>query len=308
MPFSTNVSTANANQEKLIRTDLWATRVKEELQEELMAQSTVEFIQGDFPDGNTVHIPTLGSLVTENYAEGSQISFQDPQVGEFTLQITEYLQSGVAVTDKMKEDAYYMDVLNSKFPQQCLRAIMEKLEKDIFELHTKQTNNDANEINGEAHRYVATGASNIMSISDILKAKLALDRANVSKIGRKAFVSPATTFQLLQIDNFIRQDTYGMNSSIKEGFGAASFIGRFYGFDFYESNLLDETTALDYVTGGNLTANLFIGEDAFMGAIRTMPDIESSRDWEYRRDIFHAVTRYGLGLYRPESLVTVLSA
>jgi len=95
---------------------------------------------------------------------------------------------------------------------------------------------------------------------------------------------------------------------LKEGFGTTKFIGRYLGFDFYESNMLDEATALDYETGGALKANLFIGEEAFKGAIRQMPNIEFFRNVTKKRDEYSATMRYGLGLYRAESLVTVLTA
>ena len=306
--FTTNVATTNTNQQKLIRTDVWGSLIQEELQEELMAQSVVNFITGEFPDGDKLHIPTLASLTARDYTESSQITFDDPVVSELTLTIDKYKQSGVAVTDKMKEDAFYMEVLNSKFPQQCVRALMEQLETDIWYLHKDQTNNDPNTINGVAHRFVASGSGSVITLDDVYKAKLALDRANVSKAGRKAIVSPKQSYTLLGIDNVIRQDVYGANSHIAQGFGSTSYLGMFGGFEFYESNMLDEATALDHESGGSLTACMFLGPEAFIGAVRSQPDIEQSRDWQYKRDVFHVTTRYGLKTYRPESVVTVLCA
>ena len=55
-------------------------------------------------------------------------------------------------------------------------------------------------------------------------------------------------------------------------------------------------------------ANLFIGPEAFKGAIRTMPEIEFDRNSTKKRDEYSATMRYGLGLYRPEALVTILTA
>jgi hypothetical protein len=51
-----------------------------------------------------------------------------------------------------------------------------------------------------------------------------------------------------------------------------------------------------------------MGPECFIGAIRTMPTITMSRDWQKLRDIYHCTIRYGLGLYRSESLVTILTA
>lgn len=301
------MAVTTANTANLIRTEIWSQRVRDELQEELMAQSIVDFIT-DFPDGDQVNIPTLGSLNTRDYVENGAITVDDPSVNEFNLTIDKYVQSGISITDKMRQDTFYMEVLNQKFPEQMLRAIKERLENDIFLLHKEQTSNDANTINGYAHRYVGGGTSNAITVDDVAKAKLALDKANVSKQGRKAFVDPKVAYQLISIDNVIRQDVYGANTALKDGFGSTSFIGRYLGFDFYESNMLDEATALDHVAGGSLKANLFCGEETFIGAMRLAPEVEQSRDWERKRDVYHATSRYGLGLYRAESLVTVLTA
>lgn len=299
----TTTSTAGAN---LIRDEIWSKRIQEELQEELYANSLVEWITGEFSDGDMITIPTLGSMTARNYTENADITVDDPTVGEFQLTIDKYYQSGVAVTDKMKEDTYYMQVLIQKFPEQCVRALMERMEADIFLLHKSQTG-DANTINGVAHRFVCTGDSaTTMSVKDVAAAKLALDKANVSKNGRFAIVDPYVSYQLLFKDSVIRQDVYGPNSVIKEGFGGTKYIGKYMGFDFYESNMLDTATNLA-MNATTHTANLFCGPETFIGAIREMPDIETSRDWSKKRDVYHATMRYGMGLYRPEALVTVLT-
>lgn len=291
----------------IIRDDVWSQEIQEELQEELFGRTIVDFVT-DFPDGDTLHIPKFTSLAARNYTEGADIIFDDMTTDEFTLTIDKYYQLGVAITDKLKQDTYYVSELQSKFPQAVVRGLMERLENDIFLLHKKQTTNDPNTINGQAHRYVGTGTSNAITVADIAQAKLSLDKANVAKNGRMAIVDPKVSYQLVQIDNVIRQDVYGQNASLKEGFGGTRFIGRYLGFDFYESNMLDEATALDHATGGSLIGNIFIGEEAFKGAVRQMPDIEFERNAAKKRDEYSATMRFGLGLYRAESLVCVLTA
>lgn len=301
------ITTTNSATNPLIRSELWSQRIQEELQEELMAQALVPWVT-DFPDGDQLTIPVLSHLSTRDYTEGEDITVDDPTVTEFTLTIDKYVQSGISVTDKMKQDAYYINILNSKFPEQVMRAIKERLESDIMLLHKGQTSNDANTINGQAHRYVGTGASNVITLKDVAQAKLSLDKANVSKAGRVAIVDPTVSYQLCQIDNVIRQDTYGANSVIRDGFGTTTRIGTYLGFEFYESNMLDEATALNHVTGGALKANLFLGNEAFIGAMRLQPEVETSRDWARKRDVYHVTSRYGLKLYRPAALVTVLTS
>lgn len=290
----------------VVRAEVWSKMIQDELQEELMGTEIVQWLT-DFPDGDQLNIPTLGSLATRDYEENTPITVDDPTVGEFNLEIDKYVQSGIAIVDKLKHDIFYMEMLTSKFPEQVIRSIKERLEYDIFQLHKEQTNNDANNINGYAHRFVAGGTSNAITVDDVAKAKLALDKAFVSKVGRYAIVDPKVSYQLINIDNVIRQDVYGPNSHLKEGFGATKFIGTYLGFDFYESNMLDDATALDHETGGSLIGNLFLGPESFVGAMRLSPEIEQSRDWEKKRDIYHVTSRYGLGLYRPEGLVCVLT-
>jgi len=291
----------------VVRSEVWAKMIQEELQEELMGQELMSWIT-EFPDGDQLNIPTLASMSTRDYEENTVITVDDPTVGEFNLTIDKYVQSGIAVVDKLKQDIYYMELLTSKFPEQVQRAIKERLEYDIFQLHKKQTSNDANTINGQPHRFVATGTSNAITLKDIAQAKLSLDKAFAPKNGRIAIVDPTVSYQLVQIDNVIRQDVYGPQSNLKEGFGGTKFIGRYLGFDFYESNMLDEATALDHVAGGALIGNIFMTPDTFIGAMRLAPEVEMSRDWEKKRDIYHVTSRYGLGLYRPETLVTLLTA
>ncbi len=295
------------NIEELIRDEVWSQRIQDELQEELFGQDLVEFIT-DFPDGDLLTIPTLSSLSARAYVENDDITVDDPSVGEFQLAITEYNQAGIVVTDKMKQDTFYMRIIIQKFPEQASRAILERLESDIMLLHKKQTDNDANEINGRDHRFLGTGTSDAILLADVRKAKLSLDKGLVSKIGRKAIVDPTVSSELLGIDNIIRQDVFGANSHLKDGFGSTRSIGTYLGFDWFESNMLDEATALDFTTGGTLVANLFLGEEAFIGAMRLMPEIENFRQGSRKRDVFHITTRYGLGLFRAVSLVVVLTS
>lgn len=295
------------SQAVLIRDDVWSTSIQEELEQQLLAQNIVEFIT-DFPDGDEIHIPTFGSTGVRDYVENTDVIFDDPTTSEFTLTITDYLAGGTAITDKFRQDSFYISQVAAKFPQKIVRAMMERLENDIMLLHKKQTSNDPNTINGVAHRFVATGTSNVMALADFAKAKLALDKANVSKAGRKAIIDPTVSKDMLAIDNVIRQDVYGANSAIKTGFGTTNYLGMYMGFEVYESNMLDEATALDHATGGSLIANLFVGDEAFVGAIRQMPSIEHFRNVSKKRDEYSCTMRYGLGLYRAPALVTVLTA
>lgn len=301
------MASTTTSQPYLIRDDVWSKQIQELLEEELFAQTLVDFVS-DFPDGDELHIPTFTNLAARNYTENEDIIYDDMSTGEFTLTIDKYYQLGVAITDKLKQDSFYVSEIQSKFPMHVVRGLMERLENDVFLLHKKQTSNDANTINGQPHRYLATGTNGIITLKDVAQAKLSFDKANVPKNGRMAIIDPTVSYQLVQIDNVIRQDVYGPNSNLKEGFGGTKFIGTYLGFDFYESNMLDEASALNHAVGGDLKANMFLGYEALKGAVRQTPAIEFFRNVNKKRDEYSATMRHGLGLYRPESLVTVLTA
>ena len=304
-----------SNNSSLIRTNLWANEVKDVLQEELMLDSHVRWIT-EFPDGATLNIPTLSEMTVRNYSEGAQVTLDDPTTGNFTLTIDKYYQSGFKIPEKFRHDSFYVSVAESNFVQKLTRALLEQKESDIANLQSGQTSGDPNTINGINHRYVGTGSSRVIALADVQKAKLALDKGKVMRGNRRAFVDPEVTYQLQTISNVIQQDVYGSNAHLREGMNGTAYVGRFAGFDLFESLFLD-TGLTDNITAtapgaGALTAsagvaNMFVGEEAFIGAMRAMPDMDAWYDNNTRSDVYHVTMRYGIKLYRPESLVVVIT-
>ena len=304
-----------SNNSQLIRTNVWANEVKDVLQEELMLDSHVRWIT-EFPDGDTLNIPTLSEMTVRNYSEGAQVTLDDPTTGNFTLTIDKYYQSGFKIPEKFRHDSFYVSVAESNFVQKLTRALLEQKESDIANLQSGQTSGNPNTINGIDHRYVGTGTTRVIALADIQKAKLALDKAKVMRGNRRAFVDPEVTYQLQTISNVIQQDVYGSNAHLREGMNGTAYVGRFAGFDLFESLFLDNSLT-DAITAtapgaGALTAtggvaNMFLGEEAFIGAMRAMPDMDAWYDNNTRSDVYHVTMRYGIKLYRPESLVVVIT-
>lgn len=302
------------NNSSLIRTNIWANEIKDVLQEELQLDTHVRWVT-EFPDGDTLNIPTLSEMTVRNYSEGAQITLDSPVTGNFTLVIDKYYQAGFKIPEKFKHDAFYVTQATSNFVAKLTRALMEQKESDIANLQSKQTDADPNTINGVDHRWVATGTGEIITLQDMQKAKLAMDKAKVSRGGRRAFIDPKSTFDLQQISNVIQQDVYGSNAHIREGMNGTIFVGRFAGFDLFESLFLDTETetitatapGAGALTGTNAKANMFVGSEAFIGAMRAMPDMMTFEDHNTRSDVYHVTTRYGIKLFRPESLVVVLA-
>ncbi len=306
------------NNSTLVRTNIWANEIKDVLQEELNLDRQVRWIT-EFPDGDTLNIPTLSEMTVRNYTEGAQITLDDPTTGNFTLTINKYYQSGFKIPEKFRHDAFYVSQAESNFVSKLTRALTEQKESDIANIPQAsggQTASDPNTINSVDHRYCATGTSEAMALADFQKAKLALDKAKNMRGGRAAFVDPTVTYELQQISNVIQQDVYGSNAHIRQGMNGQNFVGRFAGFDLFESLFLDnaiaETITATGIGSGAVSvtagyANMFLGEDAFVGAMRAMPDMNSWYDENTRSDVHHVTMRYGIKMFRPESLVVILT-
>ena len=298
----------------LTRAEVWSRELKEILRDELMAQTYVRWLQ-EFPDGDTFKIPSIGQAYVDDYAEDEAVKYRPLDTGQFTFQITEYLSSGTYVTKKAEQDMFYMNELVSRFVPEQERAIMEHVEEAVLGLQSQQTAANTNTINGGKHRYVATGSSNVINVADFARANLSLNLANVSANNRVAIVDPSVAYtietatQLVGINNNPMFEGI-VSSGISTGM---RFVRNVYGFDVYTSQRLATISAetLETVNCAGFKANLFFSADAsvvpFIGAWRQMPEVDTEYNKDFQRTEFVTTARYGVKLYRPENLVTVLS-
>lgn len=305
----------------LIRSEVWSQELKEVLEDSLMATGYVNWLT-DFPDGDQFTIPSIGTQPVRDYTEDTDVIYDKMDTGEFTFQITEYLSSATYITNKAKQDAFYLSQLESKFVPAQQRAIEERLETDILALANQQTASNTNSINGAAHRFVATGGSNgarTMTPADFAKAKFGLRKANVPLSRLVAIVDPSTAYHLETLTNLVNVSNNPMwEGIIADGITTGMrFVKNIYGFDVYESNFLAGSKVASEAIGGsnvsaaNGVANVFFSADSsilpFIGAWRQMPKVDSEYNKDKQRDEYVTTARYGVKLYRPENLVVVLT-
>lgn len=303
---------------RLTRTDIWSTQLKEFFQDELIAATKYVDWLTEFPDGDTFHIPSTGQMQVMDYDEGQAIRYTGLATGDFTFQITNYKSGATYITDKAKQDLYYSAQLEAMFVPKIKRALAVDLETAILAIpNTGQTASNLNLINTAAHRFVANGTNQVIAPSDFAAARYSLRKSDVPMTNLVAIVDPSTEYTLSTLSNLtnisfnpkwegIVRD--GMTSGIK-------FLMNIYGFDVYTSNYLpgvaSETINSKTVTNG--VANYFFanaGGDTspWKGAIRQEPRVESERNKDFQRDEYVVTERYGLGFYRPENIVTVLTS
>jgi len=310
-----NYDAVNAN---LVRAELWSDQLKEILKDRLQGTKYVRWLSG-FPDGNQFTIPSLGEIPMRETAENTAVVYDAIDTGEFNFTIDRYVESATFITDKAKQDAYYADQLIASFVPKMRRALEENLETSIFALVNQQTLSDLNTINGAAHRFTASGDTNTtLALADFAKAKYALDKANVTG-ARVAIVDPSQEYVLNTLTNLTNVSNNArfegiINTGFVNDITGMSFVKNIYGFDVYVSNYLpvQGTETINSIASPATTVvNLFMGVGGditpFVGAWRQEPRVEFERNKDLRRDEYVMNARFGLKMYRPESVVGILS-
>jgi hypothetical protein len=303
----------------LIRSELWASQLKDVLLDNLSAKAYVNWLS-EFPDGTTFTIPSIGEATVRDYVEDSAITYDALDNGEFQFTISEYLSSGTYITEKARQDAYYAAMLEASFVPKQQRAIDEKVETDILALAAGgasggQTASNTNAINGASHRFIGTGASETIAVADFAKALFALKKANVPDTNLIAIVDPSVEYALNTMTNLVNFSNNPRWEGIVET-GLAKqmrFVKNIFGFDVYVSNYLpksqNETISLTTAAG---VANIFMSAASpdllpFLGAWRQMPKVDGEYNKDFQREEYVTTCRYGLKVYRPENLVVVLT-
>ncbi len=305
----------------------WKNEVKQVFDEAFMLRQDVKMVTADFPKGDILHIPAMGQLSTRDYVEGSRVKTESVASTDFQLAITEYKQTGIQITDKFKDDSIYVEALTSQYKLEMIAAMSREFESAVAHLQAEQTASNPNLIEGADHRFVSVGTNNTGAVKDFSLAAFALNKAKAMSTAANAYISPEFVLELQSVANLLNQQIYGANSLLKDGgltgklIAAANeariLVGSIGGFNAYNCNSLDYDLAetVTATSGGKFTtgtvsaahANLFVGREAFIGAMRTMPDVKEWRDNDHQTDVIWASFRYGLDLYRPESLVVCLT-
>lgn len=310
MAFQTNAT------DHLIRSSLWSTQLKEVLLDDLMAMAYVDLIT-DFPDGDTLNIPSIGQAEVYDYAEGQAIRYTAMDTGNFTFSITDYKASATAITNKMKQDSYVMSQLVSSFVPKQNRAIMKSMEAAILALGPgAQTLNSDNQINGAKHRFIGSGTNETMSVNDFARALYALQKANVPATNLVAIVDPSVEYAVNTITNISNvSNNPQWDGIVSSGISSGMrFIKNIYGFDVYTSQNLKSNSASETINSVTSTVgvnNLFFSAAPdvvpFIGAIRQAPTVDSSYNKDRQQDEYVTTCRYGFKLYRPENMVVVVT-
>lgn len=272
----------------------------------------------DFGHGETLNIKTLGDAQIQEVEEDSPITYTPIETGNITLKITEYVGDGWYVTDKMRQDGSQIDELIAARGREATRVIQEHFEtKALATLNAAQTPNNANTINGFAHRFAATGSNTTLTAADLIAMKLAFDKAEVPYAGRVAAVDPvvgATLTRLFQ-GNYNVDSNPTMQAILEQGFDRDhEYLMRIFGWHIMSSNRLPDVAAnTEFSVAIAAKANIFmcIADDQtkpLMAAWRQMPKVEGDRNKDKQRDEFVATARFGMGAQRVDTLGVIITS
>lgn len=269
----------------------------------------------DFGSGDTLHIKTVGSVTLQEAAQDTPLVYNPIETGEITFQITEYKGDAWYVTDDLREDGTDIDRLMAERSSESTRAIQETFESDFLKTGAEYYADGGsgagsqNLINSQPHLIPSTATNNVFELSQLIKARLSFNKANVPDTGRVFICDPvveATLNGLVQITHDVTP--FGQRI-LEEGMARGQqFIMNLYGFDIITSNRLhianysDGTTS---ITGGVGNLAMCILDDQckpIMGAWRRMPKAEGERNKDRARDEFVVRARYGLGIQRLDTL------
>ena len=310
----------------LKRNETYSAQIKEMFEDQVFAQSMVNFIN-DLSDGDNLRISSIGELAIDQMSESVSLPERRPDTGQFVFNINEFVGVKVPFTDKFLEDDFLASTAVASLPRKMKRAFDEYLETQVLKLHRVQTPNAANSINGGQHRLTASGTGRTITVQDLAYARYALQKAKVPLSGLVAIVDPSFEFNLnvtatiTDISNNPRWE-----GIIETGMGAGDsqrFIRNIYGWDLYVSDYLDTATAVEgalatydgtnvaSVVGDKFNLLFSMADEEtkpFIGAWRRTPMMKSWRDEDVETEYHQLSARFGLNLYRPESLITLVSS
>lgn len=269
----------------------------------------------DFGSGDTLHIKTIGSVTLQEAAEDTPLTYNPIETGEITFQIKEYKGDAWYVTDDIREDGTDIDRLMAERASESTRAIQETFESDFlatagaYYATGGAGAGDPNLINGQPHLIPSTAVNNVFELKQLIKCRLAFDKANVPSEGRVFMCDPvveATLNASVQITSDISPFAVSL---IEQGMARGqSFKMNIYGFDIITSNRLhiaDYSDGTTSITGGVGNLAMCIADDQtkpIMAAWRRMPKAEGERNKDRARDEFVVRCRYGFGIQRLDTM------
>jgi len=298
------------NTRAFIESEVYSQFILENLHDGLLPDTFYRNVT-DFASGETLHIKSIGSVTIQDAEEDTPLVYNPIETGEITFRIDMYVGDAWYVTDDLREDGSQVDQLMAARAAEGTRAIQETFETDFLATAGDYyaSNSGPNKVNGFPHLIVASSTNNTLQLSDLIKLRLAFDKANVPADGRVLIVDPVVEATLNGLVTITHDVTPFGQNILENGLARGQrFIMNLFGWDILTSNRLphgdfdDGTTS---ITDGVLNVAMSVLDDQtkpIMGAWRRMPKVEGERNKDRARDEFVTRARWGFGIQRVDTL------
>lgn len=303
------------NSRAFIESEVYSQFILENLHDGLLPESFWRNVS-DFASGETLHIKSIGTVTIQEAEEDTPLVYNPIETGEITFRITEYKGDAWYVTDDLREDGAQIDQLMAGRVAESTRAIQEVFETDFLKTvgDYYATAATTHAVNGFAHLIPATSTNNTLQLSDLIKLRLAFDKANVPAEGRVLIVDPVVEATLNGLVTITHDVTPYGQSILENGLARGQrFVNSLFGWDILTSNRLPQGTWSDGTTSvtGVLNVAMCVNDDQtkpVMGAWRRMPKTEGERNKDRARDEFVVRCRYGFGIQRVDTLGAIVTS
>lgn len=270
----------------------------------------------DFASGETLHIKSIGTVTIQEAEEDTPLVYNPIETGEITFKITQYKGDAWYVTDDLREDGSQIDQLMAARASESTRAIQEVFEtsflKTVGDYYVASATPHA--VNGFAHLIPATSTNKTLQLSDLIKMRLAFDKANVPAEGRIMIVDPIVEATLNGLVTITHDVTPFGQQLLENGMARGQkFVMNLFGWDILTSNRLPQGTWTDGTTSvtGVLNIAMCVLDDQtkpVIGAWRRTPKTEGERNKDKARDEFVVRCRYGFGIQRVDTLGGIVTS
>ena len=238
--------------------------------------------------GDTVHINTIGEVTIGTYTKDTDFT-SGPQAltaTDSTLAINQAKYFNFAVDDI--DTAQAAGDIMDKAMQRAAYGLADAADKYLADqLAAAITTANGNQVGTTA---VALTKENVYE--NIVKMKTILDKANVPTTGRWLVVPPEMVALILQDDRFVKTGGTKAEDTLANG-----WVARAVGFDIYESNNCNSTTA-----SSTTTYTVTAGDEGACTYAEQISDTEAYRPEKRFADAVKGLHLYGAKVVDPKRL------
>lgn len=283
--------------------ELWSDDVIASYKSNLVVGNLVSKINHKGKKGDTIHIPKPSRGSANQKAAETQVTLNNPAVGEVMIYLDKHYEYSVLIEDIT--DVQALPSLRRFYTDDAGYALAKQVDTDIHALGASLqggtdysaavAGSDGTTV-WDATANTNTGNGGALTDEAIRKMIQKLDDEDVPMKDRNIIVPPVEKSNLLGIDRFVLWNQVGESAganSIRNG-----LIGDVYGMKVYVSTNCPTITADDGTT--QYRVGMMLHKDAMVFAEQMAVRSQTQYKQEYLADLFTSDTIYGTATVRPE--------